>query len=299
MVWKKKSRWGWESHYPRSTPHKAEGGIKSQSKGGTFGKSWWAKRWVQVLESFSIGARLSRGRSYARGGQVLSIAIEKGTVLAKVQGSRPTPYTISIELGVLSEGEWTKVINALGQQVLFAAKLLAGEMPQDIEPVFKEVGVSLFPTKLDDLKTSCSCPDWSNPCKHIAAAYYLLGEEFDRDPFLIFRLRGMEREALMTRLARTGTATEAAPAKARPSEPLSAVTELFWTRAEGKLDVLGGVIEIPREPASLPKRLGGFPFWQGESPFLDSMSPVYAAASPRGLDLFLATATEGKPIDTR
>src|SRR5215218_651606 len=191
-------------YYPKSTPRQAKGGIKAQSKRGGFGESWWAKRWIQVLESFNIGARLSRGRSYARNGQVLAIAIEKGKVEAKVQGSRPRPYDVTIEVKTLSESEWAKVIDALGRQALFAAKLLAGEMPQDIEPLFQEVGLSLFPAKLGDLTTACSCPDWSNPCKHIAAAYYLLGEEFDRDPFLIFTLRGLGRDALIAALGAAG-----------------------------------------------------------------------------------------------
>src|SRR5262249_14354455 len=159
------------------------------------------KRWIGVLEGFQIGARLARGRSYARSGQVLSIATEEGRVTAKVQGSRPRPYDVTIQVKTISVQDWEKVLQALRVQAIFAAKLLAGEMPRDIEPVFKDVGLTLFPARLDDLKTSCSCPDWSNPCKHIAATYYLLGEEFDRDPFLILALRGMSREALMTRLA--------------------------------------------------------------------------------------------------
>ena len=125
------------SDYPRSRPKEAKGGIKSQSRRGTFGESRWAKRWIAVLEGFDVGARLQGGRSYARKGQVLSIAIEKGKVQAKVQGSRPKPYDITIEVKTLSESDWAKVLDALGRQALFAAKLLAGEMPQDIEPLFQ------------------------------------------------------------------------------------------------------------------------------------------------------------------
>src|SRR5262249_52716413 len=163
--------------------------IKTQSKRGAFGESWWAKRWIAVLESFDIGARLGRGRSYARRGQVLSVDINEGRVKAKVQGSRPKPYDITIDVRVLGRADWDKVIRELAGLALFAAKLLAGEMPQDIEKLFQDAGLSLFPEKLRDLTTKCSCPDLSNPCKHIAAVYYLLGEEFDRDPFLIFKLR--------------------------------------------------------------------------------------------------------------
>jgi uncharacterized Zn finger protein len=289
----------WKDRYPpQSRPRAAEGGIKSQSQRGGFGESWWAKRWITVLESFDIGARLARGRSYARKGQVLSIAIQKGRVTAKVQGSRPKPYDITIQVKTLSETDWAKVLDALGRQALFAAKLLAGEMPQDIEPVFKEAGLSLFPAKRGDLTTACSCPDSSNPCKHIAAAYYLLGEEFDRDPFLIFTLRGLDRDALMSRLEATSSgrlgASESPATSSRPPEPLSAEVETFWGKAGEPIDDPYGVVEIPREPAALPRRLGGFPFWRGASPFLDTLSTISSTASPRGLDVFLGPAAGGE-----
>jgi uncharacterized Zn finger protein len=292
---RRRSWWGGE-WYPPSRPRKAEGGIKSQSKRGGFGESWWAKRWINVLEGFNIGARLSRGRSYARGGQVLSVAIEKGKVKAKVQGSRPRPYDVTIGVTTLSESDWAKVLDALGRQALFTAKLLAGEMPLDIEEVFRGVGLSLFPVRLGDLKTDCSCPDWSNPCKHIAAVYYLLGEEFDRDPFLIFALRGLSRDALLSRLgtrAPAGGRAKAAPeTPRRPHEPLSARTETFWGESGGRIDDPSDTVEVPREPAALPRRLGGFPFWRGASPFLDTLSAVYTAASPPGLDVFLGPASQ-------
>jgi uncharacterized Zn finger protein len=290
MSW---NSWGNGWGYPRSGPKRVAGGIKSQSKRGEFGASWWAKRWIQVLESFNIGARLSRGRSYARNGQVLSITIEEGKVKAKVQGSRPKPYEVAIEVKTLSKAEWSKVLDALGRQALFAAKLLAGEMPQDVEEVFKEVGVSLFPAKMRDLETDCSCPDWSNPCKHIAAVYYLLGEEFDRDPFLIFTLRGLDRDALMARLGASAPqlkeATDATTTHL--PEPLNAQSEVFWGSA-GPIEDPVGAVEIPHEPAALVRRLGGFPFWRGESPFLDELTPIYTAASKRGLDLLLRSSEQ-------
>jgi uncharacterized Zn finger protein len=299
----RRRRWGgdWYPRFEPSRPRRAEGGIKAQAKRGQFGESWWAKRWIQVLESFNIGARLTRGRSYARSGQVLSIGIEKGKVTAKVQGSRPTPYDVTIQVKTLSGADWSKVLDALSRQALFAAKLLAGEMPQDIEPMFQEVGLTLFPSKRADLMTSCSCPDSSNPCKHIAATYYLLGEEFDRDPFLIFTLRGLSRDALMARLETAGpktdrTSTRESPATStRPIEALSTESPAFWDGTLGRIEDPFGVVEIPREPAALPRRLGGFPFWRGGSPFLDTLSTVYGAASPRGLDVFLGPGMGSGP----
>ncbi len=283
------SYWDWGYYKPRPRI-KAKGGIKSQSKRGAFGESWWAKRWIATLESFNIGARLTRGRSYARSGQVLSIDISKGEIKSKVQGSRSTPYSITIKVKTLSDADWRKLANALSTQAIFAAKLLSGEMPQEIEQAFKDAGLSLFPEKRGDLQTDCSCPDYSNPCKHIAAVYYLLGEEFDRDPFLIFKLRGVTREEFTKLLGATGAAKakveaeESAPAL--PPEPLQADAANFWSG--GKLpDDFFGEVRLPPVSAALPKRLGAFPFWRGSERFLDAIEPVYENASPRGLDVFL------------
>ena len=274
-----------------SIPREAKGGIKAQSKRGTFGESWWARRWIAVLESFNIGARLGRGRSYARRGQVLSIEIDKGKVDAKVQGSRPKPYHIKLEVKTLSASDWQKLVKVLSRQAIFSAKLLMGEMPLDIEKAFREAELSLFPEKLKDLKTDCSCPDWSNPCKHIAAVYYLLAEEFDRDPFLIFKLRGMSREDLIAKLKpdkkpaqkKAKSKQEAIP---KDEEGLTSDISKFWN-GEPISDDIFGEVRIPSIPAALPKRLGSFPFWRGEEKFLDAMESIYERASTVGLRVFL------------
>ena len=286
--------------FPRSTPKKAKRGIKAQTKRGTFGQSWWAKRWITILETFDIDARLGRGRSYARRGQVLSIDIDKGRVTAKVRGSRSRPYDVLIKVKTLSAAKWRKLAKTLSGQALFAAKLLSGEMPQDIEKAFKDAGLSLFPEKLRDLVTDCSCPDWSNPCKHIAAVYYLLGEEFDRDSFLLFKLRGMKREEL-TALLGAPKGTKPRPGRAKPitaeppqetppqPEPLTSSAAVFWNgeAPEGGPDAILGEVRVPTMPAALPKRLGSFPFWRAEQPFMDVIEPIYEEASAAGLDVFL------------
>lgn len=294
------SRWYYRDFYKPAPAKEVKGGIKAQTKRGGFGKSWWAKRWIAVLESFDIGARLGRGRSYARRGQVVSIAIAKGSVTAAVQGSRAKPYLVSIEVKPLSGPEWSKIIKALSAEVIFAAKLLSGEMPDNIEDVFKEQNLSLFPQKLKDLQTDCSCPDWSNPCKHIAAVYYLIGEEFDRDPFLIFKLRGMDRNELLKGLGqvnglgtkkvkKAGTRIEE-PEEAPVSapEPLPADPDLFW-RSPVQAASDEREVSIPRVPAALVRRLGSFPLWRGRENFLDSLERVYSDASSSGLDVYLGT----------
>jgi uncharacterized Zn finger protein len=190
----------YDYYFKPTKPKEAKDGIKARSKRGSFAKNWWAQRWIAALERLVDSGRLSRGRSYARKGQVLSIEETKGGITARVQGSRKTPYKISIQIMPLTDAEWDKVFDALAEQALFTAQLLAGEMPQDIEQAFETAKVSLFPARRGDLKTDCSCPDYANPCKHVAATHYILGERFDEDPFLIFRLRGRTQEQVMEAL---------------------------------------------------------------------------------------------------
>lgn len=290
---------------PKSTPREAKGGIRAQSKQGGFGKSWWAKRWIGVLESFNLGARLRRGRSYARRGQVISINIDDGVVSARVQGSRRNPYKVTIKVKTLSDTDGEKLGQALGSQALFAAKLLANEMPQDIETVFQASNLSLFPEKLGDLKTECSCPDWSNPCKHVAAVYYLLGEEFDRDPFLIFKLRGLDREKLVELIgAPDGTRTndsrgvevpDAEPGDSSDLQPEPISTEIagFWhgddLPGEWSVDV-----QAPPVTAPLLKRLGSFPFWRSDRRFVEAFEPIYERASLQAMKVFVGESLKNE-----
>lgn len=280
--------------FPRSEPMEAQGGIKAQSTQGDFGKSWWAKRWQAVLESFRIGGRLARGRTYARQGQVLSIDIHLGEVTAKVQGSRPIPYDVTIGVAKLEAMEWDQVLAVLSKQALFVAKLLAGEMPHDIEGVFTQANVSLFPLRRGDLQTDCSCPDEANPCKHIAAVYYLLGEEFDRDPFLLFRLRGLEREELLKRLGTPTKPESRAHSNGEvmlPREPLPLEPSSYWALAPLAEDFYGEV-QPPPVSAGLVRRLGKFPFWRGERSLVDAVEPTYVQSSARGVSVFLGEQEE-------
>ncbi|RRR78154.1 MAG: metal-binding protein [Candidatus Viridilinea halotolerans] len=184
------------TYRPRSTSD--ELGFHSQP--GEFGESWWAQRWIDVLESFGLGSRLNRGRIYARGGSVLSLEAHEGAIVGRVQGSRSLPYKVTIAVIPLSNAQWERAIDALAAQAIFTARLLAGEMPREIEQIFSSVGVSLFPQSLYELQTSCTCPDFATPCKHAAAVYYQLGEYFDRDPFLAFALRGRGKERIIQAL---------------------------------------------------------------------------------------------------
>ncbi|HKD88112.1 MAG TPA: hypothetical protein VKB62_06230, partial [Streptosporangiaceae bacterium] len=160
---------GWnDERYPPSRPRKAEGGIKARSKRGSIGEQWWSRRFIDVLESFGLQSRLSRGRNYARSGQVLTLDIGTGHVAAAVQGSRIKPYRVKLTVDPLTTRQWRRVEEALAARAVFRARLLAGEMPAEIEEVFASCGTPLFPKSIKDLEMTCTCPDWEVPCKHLA-----------------------------------------------------------------------------------------------------------------------------------
>jgi uncharacterized Zn finger protein len=248
----------YDFYYEPTHPIEVDDGIKARNQRGAFAKNWWARRWIEAMERLVDSRRLARGRNYARRGQVRSIEEAKGGIHARVQGSRPSPYKVTIRVSPLSDAQWEKVIEALAEQAIFTAQLLAGEMPQDIEQAFQAAGVSLFPDKSGDLETDCSCPDWSNPCKHVAAAHYILGERFDEDPFLLFRLRGSTQEQILQALRqrRAGQASfEEEEEEAETVTPLEETLERFYELSaplEGfSLSIREAAIEMP-----LIKRLG-------------------------------------------
>ena len=282
-------RWrdgGYWDYYEPSRPRRVEGGIKTKSERGEIGETWWSKRWIKVLESFSMGTRLTRGRSYARQGQVISIDVEPGLVKAKVQGSQPRPYNVKIRLEPLSDQDWDKVTDAMASQAIFAAKLLAGEMPNNIEEAFASVHVSLFPTALRELNTDCSCPDWANPCKNIAAVYYLLAERFDEDPFLIFKLRGRTKEQIIEVLRDKRAATfpvedtsagaETASAEEENLISLEEHLETFWQAGEA-IESFTVNLSTPKIDKAILKRLGGAPFTIGDMNVASLLAKAYSA----------------------
>lgn len=161
---------------------------------------WWVQRWLELLDSYRFKKRLERARIYAREGNVLSIDFEGAKVLANVQGSEPEPYQVSLFIDPFTDEDWDFIIETMSQKAIFSAQLLAGEMPAKIEEVFIANGLSLFPFTLSDIHSRCSCPDKANPCKHIGAVYYQLGDRFSEDPFVLFQLRGRTKEQILEAL---------------------------------------------------------------------------------------------------
>jgi uncharacterized Zn finger protein len=163
---------------------------------------WWVAQWMELINSYRYKKRLERAWDYARSGNVLSIRFEGRRVHARVQGTDKDPYKVKLWLDVLSDEDWGYVLEALSQKARWSAQLLAGIMPEDIERAFAASGRRLFPFKLQEVRSECSCPDKANPCKHTSAVFYLMGDRFSEDPFVLFQLRGRTRAQLLADLAR-------------------------------------------------------------------------------------------------
>lgn len=214
---------------PPARPRPVDGGLKARSTRGEIGATWWSERFVAVLTGIGLSNRLQRGRAYARAGQVISLDVDAGMVTARVQGSRTRPYRVRIGITAYGKLEWAKLERGLADNAWYAAKLLASEMPEDIEDVFADLELPLFPASANELSMDCSCPDWEIPCKHIAAVFYLLAEAFDDDPFTILAWRGREREELLDNLqaARSG-GPPAADHTERTGKPLTECLDSYF-----------------------------------------------------------------------
>ncbi len=232
-------------------------------------REWWSQRWLELLDSYRFKKRLERARNYARQGNILSIKFQNAKVLADVQGSEPEPYKVSLSLHSFSDEEWGFIVETMSQKAIFAAKLLAGEMPQNIEEVFTANGLSLFPFTLSEVKSKCSCPDKANPCKHIGAIYYQLADRFSEDPFVLFQLRGRTKETILSdlRKLRSANITDKSEEKYEVNEVIanqnnSLKLDKFWqynqplesslvviapSTGETVLDVLGSIPFVKEE----------------------------------------------------
>ncbi|MEB3234211.1 MAG: SWIM zinc finger family protein [Cyanobacteriota bacterium] len=213
---------------------------------------WWVEQWMELINGYRFKKRLERAWEYARSGNVQSIRFEGRRVHARVQGSENEPYKVKLWLDVLNDDDWGYVLEALSQKARWSAQLLAGVMPQDIERAFAASGKRLFPFKLQEVRSECSCPDKANPCKHVSAVFYLMGDRFSEDPFVLFQLRGRTRAQLLSDLAKrrrqllakAGAAkakAAAAVAATETSNPLRAVHPAIadanrWWRYDAALD---------------------------------------------------------------
>ncbi|MBE7171198.1 MAG: DEAD/DEAH box helicase [Williamsia sp.] len=157
-----------------------------------FGKTWWGQQWLNSLSNIDYSNRLPRGSTYARNGSVKHIYIDKNTIRAKVQGSRPRPYDITIIVPPFFDAEVKQLIKALAGKPVIISKLLNRELDPEVLEIAERKGLKVFPRQWSDLKMQCSCPDWATPCKHLAAIIYKLSAEIDNNPFMVFQLHKVD-----------------------------------------------------------------------------------------------------------
>ena len=263
-------------------------------------QEWWVIRWLELLDSYRFKKRLERARNYAREGHVLSIEFSGSEVLAKVQGTEPEPYQVSLSLEPFTDEDWSFILQSLSEKAIFSAQLLSGKMPDDIERVFTDNGLSVFPFRLSDVNSSCTCPDKANPCKHIGAIYYQLAERFSEDPFIIFQLRGRSKHQILEGLRNlreqqinleetpldniedTVNNTEEIEEKnTQENQPLD--VQQFWQYQES-LDPSLVVIVPPTDNKTVLDVLGRIPLAYEDAKIVkDHLQQVYQTVSQQGM----------------
>ena len=274
---------------------------------GNFSRSWWGQQFITAIEKLTDAGRLSRGRSYARGNKVDGFEIDGNLITAQVWGSinhyfgvyeKPL-YHITIEFQPLSKAKWSAAVALMASKASIISRLLLNEIPDNIEDTFAQLNLTLLPGSRKDFKTSCSCPDWSNPCKHIAGVYYLVAAELDQDPFLLFELRGLSRQDLLAELAKSplGQALSAElqleQAAPRPATSYYAPLETIDVPPQTNLrEFWHGTRQLPQTMEALPetpvsaipiKKQGDYPaFWHRDNSFIEAMETLYEQVKARG-----------------
>ena len=259
-------------HYPRRLPH-SELGIRAQELRTLSRKAWWARRWISALEALRLGPRLGRGRQYAMLGQVLELNLDGSHVEATVAGSRPEPYHVTMDFTALSDKAAVRVGKRLKAEPMLVARTLAGDLPTEVEDLFRKEDVPLFPSGGKpgnyDIVMKCTCPDWAKPCKHMIAILFLLGEEVSHHPVTLLSLRGLSLDAMFPQHEHT------------PEDELSVPSGMGNASAAG-------------DPAAIIRRLGPIPYWRGVSKCVESLAKITGRVHETAL-----AAAEGKSIDLR
>ena len=288
---KKKKR----KKYAIRSPLSVKGGIRAQAAHTDPLRAWWSRRWTDTLEGFRMGPRLGRGRHYAVSGQVSDLTLTPGSVTAIVQGAAAEPYRCEIHFACVDAAAKARITTALRQRPMLLARLLVGDMPHEIETLFNAEGCPLFPGRENDLKSKCSCPDWANPCKHLAAVYCLLGETITQSPLHLLALRGLTRADLLQ-----GGAPVCAPSQVTegrqeclPRLASTLTRESFYGTPQPPLTDFGAA---PKTDIAAPlvRRLGPLPFWRGQERFADTLEHLAHRAASRGWSVWT-----GEPLDLR
>ncbi len=269
-------------------PRRVRGGVRLGSKEWPPALNQAGECWLDCIRQLIDGDHLAEGLEYARSGQTRRIEFGAGAIAGNVQGRQPRAYRTELKLSVCSPEEWERTIVLMADQAIFAAKLLAGEIPDGIDEVVAGAGTRLFDVHAADLSASCTCTG-PTYCKHVACLALLTTEALHRDPFLMFKLRGLPApdflERLRQRRALTSSETglafaythQAVPGAESPLPPLEEQGAHFW-EAGHELDRLETTLEPPEVSNALLRRLGQSPF-EGRFPLVGLLATCYETIS--------------------
>ncbi|MCE5291093.1 MAG: SWIM zinc finger family protein [Nocardiaceae bacterium] len=188
----------WQQYGPRRS---VRGGVEAKSRSGKFGRTWWGRTLIDTVERLAEKGRMSRGRSYARTGQVIDFQVSAGEVVAEVQGSQNDPFIARFLVRTLEDDEIAALASTVRESPGMLAEIVSGSLPE-------ELGSALLPDSGSDMDFDCSCPDMGYPCKHVAAAIYLLAEHLDSNPVAMLTLRGVDIDALIAGVENAVAATD-------------------------------------------------------------------------------------------
>lgn len=294
----------------------SKSGIKARAaRGLTPLSSWWAKKWMSVVENCVDEDLLTKGKVYAKRGQVASIEIEAGLVTAFVQGTRAMPYQIRLGFETVTDNAKRLIVMRMREHAYFAANLLVQKMPGEMEEVFSDAGAPFFPTKAALRRYKCTCDSDTAPCKHIVAVLLLLAEVIDDNPFLLLKLRGIEREELIDLLTRETNDQDYDPSEYDEEDECDEGTisggadeEITETQLqEENFDMsnwygsaLAGLtfeIEDKEKSSSALDIMNDFPFWRGEASFRKTLLPYYERVFNIAYELLLGEkkVSAGRP----
>ena len=262
-------------------------------------RTWWGAKFLDVLETIMDHGRLTRGRAYSGPNRLLQFSIKGDVVKATMRGNvnpyfgvyTEPRYKVTVEFRKFSVRDWQRINDEIANNAACLSQLLMNEMPLAIEDVCSELDLQLLPDRSADIISECSCPDWASPCKHVAGVYYKIASLLDRDPFLIFQLRGMEFAQLQEMLA-VSPLGQALSDQFREGEqeiefqncrfsdprqkPLATDDpKSFWLGKWPFPDVAADNSNTAVS-AILVKRGGDFPaFWDKSPSFIETMEPIY------------------------
>jgi uncharacterized Zn finger protein len=268
-------------------------------------RTWWGNRFIEALKQFMDDRRLARGRSYSKPDRILRFSRNLNLIDAVVRGNinpyfgvyKEPRYKVTIKIQAISKKKWPVIIDTIAKNIALLSRLVLGEMPENIEDAFHAQKTKFLPRDFNQISTSCTCPDWVNPCKHIAGVYFKCAEILDNDPFLLFELRGIPRDLLIDELRKTKLGEALAKSLEFSKKEINLISKTYFTVPKRiKLDSIEVIDDFWGRPfddsscnksqnsisALLIKKEGDFPsFWKKNASFIGQMEAIYTFIKQR------------------